>query len=482
MSEKNDSVISGFIWRFAERCGAQGVSFIVEIILARLLAPDVYGTIAILLVFINIMQVFVDSGLGNALIQKKDADDLDFSSVFFFNVFMCSVLYIIMFLLAPVIADFYNNSNLIPIIRILSLTLIISGIKNVQQAYVTRTMQFKRFFFATLGGTIGAAIIGVYMAYMDFGVWALVGQHLFNTTVDTIILWITVKWKPKKMFSIKRLKGLFSYGWKLLVAALLDNVYNNIRQLIIGKLYSSSDLAYYNRGKVFPDTIIININSSIDSVLFPSMSKAQDDKEKVKIMTRMAIKTSTYIMAPLMMGLAFCSKQIIGLILTEKWFPCIPFMCIFCITSLFYPIHTANLNAVKAMGKSDYFLKLEILKKLVGITLLLLTMWHGVMAMAYSLLVSSLLSQIINSWPNKKLLGYGYIEQIKDIVPSLVLSIIMGVCVYCVSLIGLSDILTLGIQMVIGVFIYIVGSKLFKFEEFEHTLYMLKGIVKNDKQ
>ena len=482
MSEKSDSVISSFMWRFAERCGAQGVSFIVEIILARLLAPGVYGTIAIILVFINIMQVFVDSGLGNALIQKKDADELDFSSVFFFNLLMCSILYIIMFCVAPIIAGFYNNQNLIPIIRVLSLTLIISGVKNVQQAYVTRNLLFKRFFFSTLGGTIGAAFVGVYMAYKGCGVWALVGQHLFNTTVDTIILWLTVKWKPKRMFSLERLKKLFSYGWKLLASSLLENIYNNICQLVIGKLYSSTDLAYYNRGKVFPDTIISNINSSIDSVLFPTMSKVQDDRIKVKMMTRMAIKTSTYIMAPLMMGLTFCSKQIVDLILTGKWDSCIPYMCIFCITSLFYPIHTANLNAIKAMGRSDCFLKLEILKKIVGITLLLLTMWHGVMAMAYSLLISSVLSQIINSWPNRTLLGYGYLEQIKDIFPSLILSVIMGVCVYSISLIGLSDIATLSIQIVMGALIYIVGSKVFKFQEFEYVLAILKKLEMRDKE
>lgn len=379
-----------------------------------------------------------------------------------------------MFLSAPLISNFYNDSNLTLVIRVLSLTLIISGVKNVQQAYVTRTMQFKRFFFATLGGTIGAAVVGVSMAYMGFGLWALVGQHLFNTTVDTIILWITVRWKPKKIFSLKRLQVLFSYGWKLLISALLDNVYNNIHQLIIGKLYTSNQLAYYNRGKVFPNIIITNVNSSIDSVLFPTMSKVQDDKDKVKTMTRKAIKISTYIMAPLMMGLAFCSKSIISLILTDKWIPCIPFMYIFCITSLFYPIHTANLNAIKAMGRSDYFLKLEIIKKIIGIILLLLTMRHGVMAMAYSLLISSMLSQIINSWPNNKLLGYGYLEQIKDIMPSIALSIIMGICVYLIQFIGLSYIVTLFLQVLSGAFIYIADSKILKLEEFEYIWNYIK--------
>jgi O-antigen/teichoic acid export membrane protein len=397
----------------------------------------------------------VDSGLGNALIQKIDADDLDFSTVFYFNIFVCCVLYVGMFSAAPFIASFYNDTTLTPIVRVLSLTLVISGVKNVQQAYISRTLQFKRFFFASLGGTIGAAVIGIIMAYTGFGVWALVTQHIFDVTVDTIILWITVKWRPKKVFSHKRLKGLFSYGWKLLASSLLENVYNNLRQLVIGKIYSSSDLAYYNKGKQFPNLIVTNINASINSVLLPTMSQVQDNMQKVKTMTRRAIKTSTYIMAPLMIGLAYCAEPLVRLLLTDKWMSCVPFLRIFCITYMFYPIHTANLNAIKAMGRSDLFLKMEIAKKVVGVTLLLLTMWYGVMAMAYSLLVSSLLSQIINTWPNRKLLNYGYLEQLKDILPSILLAGGMGVCVYFVGLIKVSIILILIFQITVGAVIFI---------------------------
>lgn len=473
-----ETVTNNFIWRFAERCGAQGVSLVVSIVLARLLAPEVYGTIALVTVFTTILNVFVDSGLGNALIQKKDADDLDFSTVFFFNIVMCCMLYIVLFLIAPLIAAFYNSDELVPVVRVLGLTLVISGVKNVQQAYVSRTMQFKRFFFATLGGTIGAAIIGIAMAYYGFGVWALVTQQIFNATVDTIILWVTVKWRPKRMFSWKRLKVLFSFGWKLLASALLETFYNNIRQLIIGKLYTSADLAQYNRGKQFPDLIVSNINTSIDSVLLPVMSKSQDDPKQIKSMTRRSIKTSTYIMAPLMMGLAFCAESIVGLILTDKWLPCVPFLRIFCITYMFYPIHTANLNAIKAMGRSDLFLKLEIAKKVVGIALLLSTMWFGVMAMAYSLLISSVLSQIINSWPNRKLLNYGYLEQLKDILPGIVLAVFMGCCVNLVSLFNLSNVVTLLIQIPLGAAIYIGASAAIHLESYDYLMGMIRPVLK----
>lgn len=471
------TVINNFFWRFLERCGAQGVTFLVSIILARLLDPSVYGTVALVTVFTAFLQVFVDSGMGNALIQKKDADDLDFSSVFWFNILMCMLLYILMFLIAPFISAFYNMPDLTPVIRVLSLILIISGIKNVQQAYVSRSMQFKRFFFATLGGTIGAAIVGITMAYLGFGVWAIVVQMLFNAAVDTTILCTTVKWHPKRMFSYKRLKGLFSYGWKLLVSSLLDTAFDEFRHLIIGKLYTSSDLAYYNHGQKIPNMIVTNINSSIDSVLLPTMSKSQEDRESVKNMTRRAIKTSTYIMMPLMAGLAVCAKPLVSLVLTDKWLPCVPFLRVFCFSYAFWPIHTANLNAIKAMGRSDLFLKLEIVKKAVALAAILSTMWISVMAMAYSLFATSIMSQIINSWPNKKLLSYSYYQQLNDMLPQMGISLVMGAIVYCVQFIGLNSIMTLLIQIPVGILVYWTGSKIFRIDSYDYLLGVVKRIL-----
>ena len=476
--QRKGNVVSNFIWRFAERCGAQLVTFIVSIILARILAPEDYGTIALVTVFTTILQVFVDSGLGTALIQKKNADDLDFSSVFYFNFVVCFVLYAGMFVAAPFIAKFYGDTTLTPIIRVISLTIVISGVKGIQQAYVSKNMLFKRFFFSTIGGTIFSAFLGIGLAKAGYGVWALVAQQLSNTTVDTIILWITVRWRPRKAFSWKRLKSLLSFGWKLLVSSLLDTCYNNLRNLIIGKMYSASDLAFYNQGDKFPKLIVTNINTSIDSVLLPTMSSAQDDRERVKNMTRRAIKTSTYVMAPLMMGLAFCATTIVKLVLTDKWLPCVPFLRIFCITYMFWPVHTANLNAINAMGRSDWFLRLEIIKKIMGIAILLSTMWFGVMAMAYSLLLSSVLSQIINSWPNRKLLGYGYLEQVRDFAPGILLAVGMEICVYFIGYIPLPTIMTLVIQIFAGAALYIGVSAILKLEEFEYLLGMVKSFLK----
>ena len=469
------SVVKNFLWRLAERIGAQGVKLLVELVLARILLPEQYGLIAMVTVFITVFNVFVDSGLGNALIQKKDADELDFASVFWFNVTLCVVLYGVLYLISPAIAAFYQREELCPVLRVLGLQIVISGVKNVYQAYVSRTMQFRKFFFSTLGGTLGAAALGITMAYRGYGVWALVAQQLLNVLTDTVILSLTVKWHPKRMFSWARLKDLLSYGWKLLLSALLDTAYNEARSLIIGKKYTEEDLAFYNRGELFPQVIAANVNTSIDSVLLPTMSREQDERTKVRAMTRRAIMTSTYMMAPLMVGIACIGLPMVRLVLTEKWVPCVPYLWIFCASMLFFPIHTANLNAIKALGRSDLFLKLEIVKKVIGIILILITMHISVAAMALSTLVNSVLCQIINSWPNRKLLDYRYRDQLGDILPNLLTAAVMGACVYGIGLLGLPDWATLLIQIPLGAAVYAGLSAATKNESFGYLLSVMKN-------
>ena len=472
--ELKEKAISSLLWRFLERCGAQGVTFLVTIVLARLLVPEVYGLMALVTVFITVLQVFVDSGIGNALIQKKDADEMDFSSVFFFNLVMSIALYLLLFFCAPFIATFYHNQELTPVIRVLGITLLIGGVKNVQQAYVSKKLQFKRFFFATLGGTIGAAAIGIVMAYMGFGIWALVAQNLFNTIIDTVILWLTVKWRPKLQFSFARLKGLLKYGWKLLVSSLLHTFYTNLRTLIIGKLYTPENLAYYEKGQSFPTLSVSNIDASIDSVLLPTMSGVQDSRETVKAITRRAIVTSSYLMWPMMVGLAVVAKPLVVLLLTEKWLAAVPFLQITCFALGLEPLQTANLNAIKAMGRSDIFLKLEIVKKTISIAILLLSMRFGVMAIAVSGLVYSVIATMFNAAPNKKLLDYSYLEQVKDILPSFIFAILMGVSVYPINLISMPTILTLLVQVMVGMFFYVGVSAFLKMEPFYYILNTIK--------
>lgn len=473
----NNILIDNFIWRLLERFGAQGVTFIVSIILARLLDPEIYGTIALVTVIITILNVFIDSGFGNALIQKKEVDDIDYSSVFFFNVFICIILYVVLFALSPQIAKFYGNSELVSIIRVLSLTLVISGVKNIQNAYISRNLLFKKYFYATLGGTIVAAIVGIFMAYKGYGVWALVFQSIINNLIDTMILWITVNWKPKLLFSFNRLKVLFNYGWKLLLSSLLDTTYIQLRQLIIGKKYSTNDLAYYNKGHHFPEITTISIITSMDSVLFPTMSKQQDDVLTVKNITRKSIKITSYVLWPMMIGLAACSDNLIRLLLTDKWMPAVPYLRIFCITYAFYPIHTSNLNAIKALGRSDIFLKLEIMKKTVGLLIIFVSMRYGVYIMALSTIISSVIGQIINSYPNKKLMNYRYIDQLKDLAPASFMSLFMGIIVYSINYIGLNSLLTIIIQVVLGIIIYIGLSIITKNDSYIYCLNTLKLFI-----
>lgn len=475
-------MISNMLWRLFERTGAQIVSTVVSIILARLLLPSDYGTIALVTVFLNIMQVFIDSGLGTALIQKKEPDDLDYSTVFFFNLFVCVILYLLMFYLAPFIALLYENPSLILLIRVISLTLIISGLKNIQQAYVSKNMLFKKFFFATIGGTIASAILGVYLAYHGFGVWSLVVQQLSNSFIDTLILWFTVRWRPKFIFSIQRLKSLYSFGWKLLLSSLLGTLYNNVRGLIIGKKYSSQDLAFYNQGEKFPKLIVTNINSSIDSVLLPTLVSRKDKSSLLKVTMKKAIVISTYVMAPVMIGLAACADLIIELILTEKWLMCAPYLRIFCVSYLFWPIHTANLNAINAIGRSDVFLKLEIIKKVFGCTVLIVCMEISPLAIAWGVLVSDLIDLIINSWPNRKLAQYSLFNQMKDILPSILLAVGMGIIVYLIGFLPIPTLPLLLIQVACGGAIYIVGSALLKLEPYEYLIGIIKPMIQNRRK
>lgn len=477
MKFNSSTVFKNLIWRFAERVGAKGVGLIVSVILARLLTPESYGTVALVSVFLTIFGVFVDSGLGNALIQKKGADDDDFTTVFCFNCVWCLALYGVLYFAAPYVATFYNDISITQLTRVAGLTIIFSGVKNIQQAYVSRTMQFKKFFVATLGGTVVSGIAGIIMAYQGYGAWALVAQNVINTAIDTIILWFMVGWRPKGCFRFARLKGLYSYGWKLLASSLLETIYNNIRSLIIGKNYTSKDLAYYNKGSSWPGLVITNINSSIDSVLLPTMSSEQDNRARVKQMTKRSIGTSTYLLAPMLIGLACVSPTLVSLVLTDKWLPIVPYMRIFCVSYLLYPVHTANLNAIKALGRSDLFLKLEIIKKIMGFILLIFSMKYGPLAIAFSMLIDDLISQVINAWPNKNMINYGYFEQLQDMLPNILMSMIMGVGVILIPKLNLAQILTLLLQIICGVFIYIIISILSGNKNFAYLWKVVKPML-----
>lgn len=472
-----NKVLTSFLWRFAERTGAELVTFIVSIVVARILDPGVYGLVAMSMVFLSISKSFIDSGLGSALIQKKEADEVDFSSVFYFNLVAGLLLYGVIWFAAPGIANFYHDTSLVEIIRVLGISLPIYGINNVQCAFVSRTMAFKRFFYATIVGTIISAIAGIGLAVSGYGVWALIAQTLINSLMDTIILWYTVRWRPVWRFSWQRLWKLWHFGWKLMASGLIDRVYGELYSLIIGRKYTADDLAFYNKGQRFPSMLVSNINSSINSVLLPAMSSVQDNTDKVREMTRQAIKVSSYTIMPMMMGLAVCADSIIAILLTEKWLFCVPYLRIACFTYAFYPLHTANLNAIKAMGRSDVFLKLEILKKITGLALIIPAAGISVLAMAYSGIIQSVTCQIINSYPNKKFLGYSYLSQLKDMLPQIALSLVMGALVYPVKFMGFNPWLTLIIQVPLGILLYVAGSFVFKVDTYFYIWRIVRPVM-----
>lgn len=478
MTSKN--IFTSLIWKFLERSGTQIVQFVVSIVLARLLSPEDFGVIALVMIFIQIANIFIKSGFNSALIQKKNADSLDFSSVFWGSLIVTIILYALLFFISPFIADYYERPILEPVLRTLGLTLFLGVFNSIQEAFIARNMLFKKLFYRSLGAIIPSGIIGIILAYLGFGIWALVAQQLSNTFFICVIMWFTVRWRPEFLFSFKRIKPLFSYGWKLLVSALIDVGYNNLRSLVIGKMFTPATLGFYTRGNQFPNLIVSNINSSIQSVMLPALSKEQDDILRVKKMTRRAIVTSSFIILPLMAWLAATAEPLVLIVLGEKWLPCVPFLQIYCINYAFWPIHTSNLSAIKALGRSDLFLKLEIIKKIFGLSILLYTIFifHSPIAIALGGSVSGILSTFINAHPNKKLLSYGYLEQIKDILPSFVVAILMGLGLWWLTKLNLSPILLLIMVTFTGAFFYVGIAKFLHFECLDYLLKTIKGLKK----
>lgn len=465
-----------------ERGGTQGVQFIVMIILARLLLPEEFGLIVLVTIFITIAGIIAQSGFNTALIQKKDADEVDYSSVFYLNLFVAAILYVILFNIAPYIASFFEQPQLTIIFRTLSLTLFLNSFNAIQNVVIAKNMQFKKLFLSSLSGVVISGIIGIILAYSGFGIWSLVIQQLVNQVIITIILVYTVKWRPQFHFSIKRLARLFSFSWKLLVASLIDSLNSNIRSLIIGKMFSSAILGFYSRGEQFPSILIGNINGSIQSVLFPALSAQQDNLQRLKEMVRRSIITSSFIVFPMMTGLAVIADPLVRVLLTEKWLPTVPFLQIFCAIYALWPIHTANLQAINVLGRSDVFLKLEIIKKVLSLNILMLTIPLGVHAIAIGMLVNGILSSFLNAYPNLTLLNYSVKEQWNDIMPSLLISLIMGAIVYSIQWLELSDVVTICIQIFTGITLYIGLAKMFKLECFDYLFITMKEVFKRNKK
>ena len=463
-------------WKLLERFGVQGVQFVLQIILARLLTPEHYGVLSIMLIFTSLANVFIQSGFNTALIQNKDVSEEDYSSVFWVTLGISGILYCVMYFTAPLIAAFYDMPDIVTPFRVLSLMLFPGALNSIQLAKVSREMNFKKVFTSNVGGVLVSGIVGIVLAYKGAGIWALVFQTLLNIACACLVMLFTVKWKPRFVCNIARIKVLFAFGWKLLVSGLLDTLHQDLSSLVIGKKYSSDTLGFYNRGKQFPQFIISAVNGSVQSVLLPAMSERQEHKGQVKQMMRTAVMVSSYLVFPMMAGLAGVARPLVKLLLTDKWLDCVPYLQIFCFSFAFYPIHTSNLQAINAMGRSDIFLRLEVIKKVMALAVLSIGVFcfDSPVAIAITGVVMGLISCFINASPNKKLIDYSYLEQIKDIAPSFLGALLMFFGVWAVELLQMGTIITLVLQVLMGVVLYIAFSAIFKLKPFIMLLGMLK--------
>ena len=473
-NNKKQGIVANFFWKFAERVGAQFVTLVVSIVLARILSPEHYGTISIILVCINLADVFIASGFTAALVQKKDSDDLDFSTIFYFNLLFSLVLYGILFVCAPFVERYFGLPDLALAIQILGLKIPVSAFNSIQQAYVAKKMIFRKLFWATFGGTVASAVVGIWMACNGYGVFALVGQYLTNGIIGTLMLWFVIGWRPILKFSFFRFKGLYSYGWRNLVTHLVRTLYDDIYSLVIGKKYSSADLAFYTKGKQYPNLIVHNLNTALCSVLFPAFVQYQDDIPKLKLSLQRAIRLGSYILSPFLVGLAVCAEPFVKLLLTEKWLECVPYLQIVCLYQLLIPMSSSNLQVVKSLGRGDILLKLEITKRVVGILILLVSMQFGVLAVAIGAALATFFNSCADVAATKKLVNYSYREQILDILGSVSLAFIMGILVYGFKFLIKNAALLLVVQVLVGAVVFVFLSYITKNESF---LYVL-GVVK----
>ncbi|MFW6015263.1 MAG: lipopolysaccharide biosynthesis protein [bacterium] len=476
-----NKIVSGLAWAYAERISAQLVTFVVSIILARLIDPNEFGTISLVLIFITIANVFVTSGFGNSLIQKKSADELDFSTIFIFSFILSLFFYGLLYMIAPLVAYFYKIEQLILLIRIMSIRIPLASINSIQHAYVSKKMEFKKFYMSTLVGTIASALVGIYSAYIGFGIWALVAQYLTNIIIDTVVLWFIVDWKPCLMFSFNRLKGLFSYGWKLLFAELITVIYNDIRSLIIGKRYGPADLAYYNKGKQFPRIIVTNIVSSMSKVLFPAISKYQNERTRIKQIVSRSIKLCIFVLGPFLVGLIVIARPLVVVLLTDNWIDSVPFLQILSIYYLFMPIHAISSQAVNAIGRSDIHLKVQTTKIIIGLVLLVIAVvfFDTALIIAIGVVASALINTVIHININKKLFYYSYLEQIKDLLQPLFLALLMGIFVYLIQYLKLPMIVILILQITVGAIIYLWIAWLLKIESLIYVIKIAKDLFLN---
>ncbi len=437
----------GTIWSVVERFSVQGVSFLVMIIMARILTPDDYGLVGMLTVFIAVSQSLVDSGFSQALIRKQDRSELDNSTVFFFNIGVGIIIYLILFFSAPLIASFYKESILTPLTRLISLSVLINSFVVVQRALFIIKIDFKTQAKASLSASVISGVVGVLMAYTGFGVWAIVWYQLTNLAVNVGLLWLFSKWRPKWLYSWRSFRELFGFGSKLALSGIISTIYDNVYLIVIGKVFSASDLGYYTRAHQFANFPSSNVTSIIQRVTFPLLCTIQNDDDRLRDVYRRFLRLSAFVIFPLMIGLAAVAHPLIILVLTKKWAFSVILLQIICLNMMWYPVHAINLNLLQVKGRSDLFLKLEIWKKLMGVGILCVTVPMGLVAICWGALISSIIALVINTHYTGKLIQVGFFTQMQDLIPILIYSFLTGALVW-----GIVNILSnLWLQLILGI-------------------------------
>lgn len=462
-------------WKFFERGTSLIIVFIVQILLARILEPTDFGIATMVTVFVSLSTIFVSGGLSNSLIQKRNADELDFSSIFWVNLAVSVSLYFILFFSAPAISNYFGYKQLTPMIRVLSINLLIIAVNSIQIAYISKNMMFRFYFLSTISGKAASGIVGILIAIFGGGAWAIVGQTLSMSLFETLVLWNKVKWRPTFIFSYERVKKLYSFAWKIMFMTFIESITDQLRNLLIGKRYSSEALAYYNKGLLFPTIIVTNISSSLIAVMFPVISDVQDDNDRAILMCRKWISISAYVILPILVGLILTAEQLIPVILTEKWLFSIPYLQIAGIFYVSWIIELPIRETLKSLGHADEILKLQIIKSVVALIMIFIVANLGVMAIAVSSVGIAFVNVLLSVYASGKLLKYDLKKVTEDIYPSLRLNFIMGIFIIGVSQFNLGAFFLLILKVIVGILVYVFASILFK----DQNYLFIKRIVEN---
>ena len=464
---------TGFVWTFAEQFGNQLIGFIISVILARLLLPEQFGLIGMIAVFVAIGNALLHAGLTKSLIRGENLTATDYSTVFYFNISASLVIYICIYLLAPVIADFYGQSLLEDIVRLYCITFIISGFSAVQLARLTKKMNFKTQTLIAIPSAIIGGIVGIILALLDFGVWSLVWSSISSAIVSTIQLWIYSDWRPTFDFNFDKLKFHFSYGYKLTLSELLDRIFKNIFLIAIGKYFSAAQVGLYVRAETMNQLPVKNISNALDKVTFPLFVNIQNDNKRLKRVYEKILKMVVFVVTPVLITLAILAEPLFRFLFTEKWLPAVPYFQILCITGILYPLHSYNLDILNVKGRSDLFLKLEVIKKVLIILVLMITIPLGIIEMLYGQVIISIIAFFINAHYSGRFINYTATQQLKDIFPILFLSSSVGGIIFLVDnllLMDITDFLRLLIGSFIGAIIYILVSYFLKFESLRELI------------